>query len=499
MKFKILILVTLISNFIKAQDLREFNHGACIVKFIENDSTKYYLTWSSSFQNSWEHDIYKSVIFFNDNGELTTQQPYNIYIGNGNDEAQEPVNATTDKVHNNILSVWEDGNDTDAPNVRGQLHKPNGTLIKTNWIIAGGTGSQHSANAVHLGNNFIVFYADEAPPSTGGAVVKGKVIDDLTGNETQTIIFTPNNEDHWWPVSVSNKTDTRAFVIWGNDGYSIRGTVLYENQGTVQQAQPPQDYLLNTQQYFYQVIWLENISKFLIIARNGAYDDITDESQICLIDTMGNIVTTKTINGGIIREAKPSAIWSSCTQSYHIFYPTGTNKLVHFEVTSNFEVNSSDTIFTNSELANVQWVSTGTWSVFVHDINDNDDWQNNHIILFIYNDENSNNIVKTPVHISNDVLCQSLGIISTEKNTDKIIIYPNPASNVVFIKSYMFNNQTVKIKVYNTIGKLILSHKKVFKGNKTSINIQNLSTGIYFIELIKEKENKKQTIKLIKR
>ncbi len=142
------------------------------------------------------------------------------------DEAQEPVNATINGVNNQILTVWEDGFGADATNVRAQQHTTDGTIIKSNWLIAGGAGSQHSVNTVHLNDKFLIFYADEAPPSTGEAVVKGKVIDDGTGNESQTISFTPKNEDHWWPVSVRNTSNTRTLIIWGNDGYAARRNSL---------------------------------------------------------------------------------------------------------------------------------------------------------------------------------------------------------------------------------------------------------------------------------
>ena len=499
MKTCMVILLLFMVAFATAQDPREFNHGSSIVKFKQNDTTKYYLTWSTSLQVSWEHDIYNSVICFDENGNLITLNPHKKYIGTGNDEAQEPVNAAYDPVNGNILTVWEDGTGNNAPDVRGQMHKPDGTILKNNWIIAGGTGSQHSANAAFLSNKFLVFYADEAPPSTGGAVVKCKVIDNLSGTETQTISLTPNDEDHWWPVSVSNNANTRTLVIWGNDGYAVRGTVLYDSNGTVIGAHEPQDYLINTQQYYYQAVWLENLSNFLIVARNGAYSDSTDESQIGLIDTLGNLVASKTIGGDIIREAKPTAIWSDCTHSYHLFYPTEINNLVHFEVTANSEINTSEQIFSTPDLSNIQWVSTGTWSLPVKDINDNNIWQGNHIILFTFNDVNSNDIVKVPVHINDTVLCLNLGMVSGNNNCEEVSIYPNPAGNRFFIYSSVFRNRQVDVKIYNSAGQLILSDKKTFDNDKTSVSIKGFTSGIYFVKLKSDTESFGKMIKLIKK
>lgn len=224
-------------------DARSLDHGTCIVEYQINNAKKYYLTWSSAYPNHWEHDIFNSTISFNNAGNLITESPNKLYIGTGSDEAQEPVNATLNAKNNYILSVWEDGIDPDGPNGRGQLHKPDGTIIRKNWIIAGGAGAQHSASTSHLSNKYLIFYADEAPPATKGAVLKCKVIDDITGNETQQISFSPNNEDHWWPVSVSNKANTRTLIIWGNDGYAARGSVLSDKAGTITPS-TTKDYLV---------------------------------------------------------------------------------------------------------------------------------------------------------------------------------------------------------------------------------------------------------------
>jgi len=382
-----------------SKDPRVFNHGTCIVKYLDNDNNnKYYLNWSSSYPDGWEHDIYKSKIYFENNGNLVTETPNQVFINT--DEAQEPVNSVINSNNNYMLTVWEDGSDADAPNVRGQINLPNGKVIRKNWIIAGGNGSQHSAYTSYLKNKFLIFYADEAPPATGGAVVKAKVIDDTTGNELQTINLTPNNEDHWWPVSVSNSDKTKTLVVWGNDGYSVRGTVLSEKSGMIKETGTQQDYLTNTQQYYYQVVWLDHISKFLLIARKGANSNIADESKICLIDTLGNVTNSTLVKGGILREAKMIAKWSANRQSYSVFYPSGTNSLTQIFIGSTGTISSTSNQIKNlPELSNIKWPSTGIWAEFVEDRSGNDLFGNAYIALFIMNDINSNNIVKIPVRL----------------------------------------------------------------------------------------------------
>jgi len=486
----VIILFLIIPVLVFSQDPREFNHGTCIVEYESNDNIKYYLTWSSAFSNSWEHDIYNSTIYFDENGDLITETQDQVYIGTGNDEAQEPINAIINTLNNHILSVWEDGIDTDGPNVRGQLHNPDGTIIKSNWIIAGGAGSQHSANTAHLNNKYLIFYADEAPPSTGGAVLKAKVIDDVNGNETQTISFTPNNEDHWWPVSVSNSEKTRTLIIFGNDGYAARGTVLYENAGTIQQTSSLQDYLTNTQQYFYQVEWLENISKFLLIARNGANNDITDESQVCLIDVSGNITNSTIVKGGILREAKMAVKWSDCNQSYSVFYPSGVNNLTQISIDKNGNIfDTSIQITGHADLTNIKWPFTGIWSKFISDINGNDTFNNHHIVLFVMNDTQSNNSIKIPVHLNTSLFCNSLSV--NEIIEEELIIYPNPSSDKINLPTEFLDSD---YEIYSIHGKRVL--KGILKENNLTISI--LNEGIYLIKIIKQGTRKVYFFKIVK-
>jgi hypothetical protein len=449
-------------------DPREFNHGTCIVKYLDNN--KYYLTWSSSYPYGWEHDIYKSKIYFDTNGNLVTETPDQVFINTN--EAQEPVNSVINSDNNYMLTVWEDGSGANAPNVSGQINLPDGTIIRQNWIIAGGSGSQHSAYTSHLSDKFLIFYADEAPPSTGGAVVKAKVINDTTGNELQTINLTPNNEDHWWPVSVSNSDNTKTLVVWGNDGYSVRGTVLKDNSGIIEEVGAQQDYLTNTQQYYYQVTWLDHISKFLLIARNGANNNITDESKICLIDTLGNITNSTLVNGGILREAKMIAKWSANHQSYSIFYPSGTNSLTQIFINSTGTISSTSNQITNlPELSTIEWTSTGIWAEFVEDNNGNDLFGNDYIALFIMNDTNSNNIIKIPVRLDAELIT-SLSLVDTN-NTD-FQIYPNPCKNSIY-----FSNEYLGLDyiIYSTNGKVIT--KNTVTNN--SVDISFLENGNYLI------------------
>jgi hypothetical protein len=74
-------------------------------------------------------------------------------------------------------------------------------------------------------------------------------------------------------------------------------------------------------------------------------------------------------------------------------------------------------------------------------------------------------------------------ISSIEK--DKLIIYPIPSNNRIFIN---YNNQSesiLNIKIFNLNGRTVYFSKFYNKseGNQVSIDISTLSTGMYFIEI----------------
>lgn len=72
---------------------------------------------------------------------------------------------------------------------------------------------------------------------------------------------------------------------------------------------------------------------------------------------------------------------------------------------------------------------------------------------------------------------QTLGI--TDKDYSKISIYPNPASNVLYINTV----NKVEVVIYDTQGKLVIS--KHVDANNT-IEISALKSGIYFVKVLSD-------------
>ena len=75
--------------------------------------------------------------------------------------------------------------------------------------------------------------------------------------------------------------------------------------------------------------------------------------------------------------------------------------------------------------------------------------------------------------------------------SDNVVVYPNPTESSILFKSMeSLNNE--KVAIYNTNGQLI-TEKTILSDN--SVDLSNLSTGIYLIQLSSEP---KKSFKIIK-
>jgi hypothetical protein len=136
---KIFIPILLTGKLIFCQmDTWQYNHSMSIEEFSDSIGIRYYISWSSSYDDSWEHDIYKQIVSFDDLGTMSTDGPERYVGDGGNDEAQEPVSIAYNPVDNIFMSAWEDGSGSTI-DVRGQIHTADGEIIQENWIIAGGS------------------------------------------------------------------------------------------------------------------------------------------------------------------------------------------------------------------------------------------------------------------------------------------------------------------------------------------------------------------------
>lgn len=81
-------------------------------------------------------------------------------------------------------------------------------------------------------------------------------------------------------------------------------------------------------------------------------------------------------------------------------------------------------------------------------------------------------------------------------DTNVLSVYPNPATNVVWIETQQMKLKDLMISVYDVNGR-IRSVSKTLQQNRIELNISDLPRGLYFIEL--KSMNLKHTTKLIKK
>ncbi len=450
-----------------------------VVPFIDEGMQRYYISWSSSSgsDGGWQHDIYKQIVSFTPDGNINFDTEAQRYIGSGYDEAQEPVNVAINNADNTMLSVWEDGSGTTV-DVRGQMHKPDGTIIKSNWIIAGGEESQHSPNAVHLNGMFIVSLTDEAPPAQT-SMNEIRILNDQTGEEIGSLKLSPRDEDNWWAVSASNDRNI-ALIVWGN-GEALYGSVLKSVSDTITKTDQ-KFYISNIDQYYYSIAWLENLSKFIAVAK------IRNNSAACLIDTNGVRSNFTSITGApITRETSLAVRWNETENEYQIIFTSGQQDLTTLSVTEN----SIRLVQTNKQIVDSNWPTTGISCQFVKITDGNDIWDSDRKILIVHNDENSNDAI---YHF---LTVEDLTNVN-KKNTEQIPkvftlypAYPNPFNPSVTINYSVASEMDIQIRIFNLRGELITTLIDDYKSiGKYSVawkgidsNNNHVSSGVYIIKL----------------
>ncbi|RKR14149.1 putative secreted protein (Por secretion system target) [Maribacter vaceletii] len=75
----------------------------------------------------------------------------------------------------------------------------------------------------------------------------------------------------------------------------------------------------------------------------------------------------------------------------------------------------------------------------------------------------------------------------TQKITQTIKVFPNPATNVVNILG-LHNSSNANIKVLDTYGNIVLKHSWQIKNNAINIPVSSLASGVYIIIIHSNKE-----------
>lgn len=88
-----------------------------------------------------------------------------------------------------------------------------------------------------------------------------------------------------------------------------------------------------------------------------------------------------------------------------------------------------------------------------------------------------------------------VGIIDYASN-ENALIYPNPTNDYITINVKPNNTEIKTITIFNTLGSVVAKYNEVNE-NQTKIDLSQISTGVYFVEI--KTENEIITEKIIKR
>jgi len=80
-------------------------------------------------------------------------------------------------------------------------------------------------------------------------------------------------------------------------------------------------------------------------------------------------------------------------------------------------------------------------------------------------------------------------------------IYPNPASDFVQVKMNLENETDVEMSIFNNLGQAILTKDfgEIGKGqNSFELNVNNLETGIYFLQIRTDENIETKQIQVVK-
>ena len=69
-------------------------------------------------------------------------------------------------------------------------------------------------------------------------------------------------------------------------------------------------------------------------------------------------------------------------------------------------------------------------------------------------------------------------------------LYPNPGTGFVTITQNIANNETNKVRVINTLGELVYNGSVDFVNGKSTLDLSNVETGVYLMELVNTSDKK---------
>jgi hypothetical protein len=83
------------------------------------------------------------------------------------------------------------------------------------------------------------------------------------------------------------------------------------------------------------------------------------------------------------------------------------------------------------------------------------------------------------------VNASALGNYEWEQLNENIKLYPNPATDNLFLQSNLLNGK-VRLNWYNALGQLIREEDIGFENNEATLNTSDLQSGVYFLNITTE-------------
>jgi len=317
-------------------------------------------------------------------------------------------------------------------------------------------------------------------------------------DENENLLVRIINEGYWdnykYIYTFENENLIEELHLWNINGWknSSKRLYTYDNNGNLIQD-IIQDWNNDTEE------WI-NEWQHLYTYDNNEIQQITNEWNS---DTEEWIVRWKSIdtydnNGNLTQELMID--WNNNTEEWINWYQ-------HL-YTYNSNGNQTQNLYQNWNNSSEEWKSIYQY-LYIYDNNENqiqelkqswnsssEEWINNNQTLYTY-DENGNQTQELKQNWNSDTgewnngfkydyFWSELEVVNiTEINNNKIIVYPNPASDKIqFSSSVLLDNSIIEI--YTISGKLV---NNISANNNNEIDISNLSKGIYIIKISSETVN----------
>ena len=101
-------------------------------------------------------------------------------------------------------------------------------------------------------------------------------------------------------------------------------------------------------------------------------------------------------------------------------------------------------------------------------------WSNDNVVMAEFEMETVYNSYVSSVYPSNDGEFSVVNITKGSALSGELVVYPNPATNMIFISS---PSQINNVVIYNNVG------QSVYQGNSSEINTSNFESGVYILRI----------------